>query len=203
MKSKSHLETLFASILATMTAAPRPETQFHFHPTRRWRLDFAWPRHRVAVEIDGGQFSRPKSGRIMFDTDTEKHNALTILGWRLLRYTTLDLQKRPVEMRPRNGGASGHDHAHRRARTKKYFSGRVLTGNLRAIDAAAELAATVGHLPNVFHVAIPRGMLAFAPTAMIDRRRGSWRAYWAGHVFAFIVGWSMAKLTVYMLERLL
>src|SRR5215475_3616350 len=57
-KTKSHLETLFASILATMTAAPRPDREFRFHPVRQWRIDFAWPAYRVAIEIDGGIFMR-------------------------------------------------------------------------------------------------------------------------------------------------
>jgi len=95
---KSNLETLFASILATMTKAPRPVRQFQFHPTRQWRLDFAWPRHRVAVEIDGGIFTGGGHNRgVYFSKCAEKYNALTMAGWRLLRYTTLDLKTRPMQ----------------------------------------------------------------------------------------------------------
>lgn len=57
------------------------ETEFRFHPVRLWRLDFAFPAERLAVEVDGG-VHRIK-GR--FAGDLEKHNALTLAGWRLLR----------------------------------------------------------------------------------------------------------------------
>ena len=32
-----------------------------------------------------------------FADDAEKHNAAVLLGWRLLRYTTRDLERRPVQ----------------------------------------------------------------------------------------------------------
>lgn len=37
---------------------PTPETEYRFHPKRRWRFDFAWPLHRVALEIEGGVFGK-------------------------------------------------------------------------------------------------------------------------------------------------
>jgi hypothetical protein len=52
----------------------------------------------VAVELDGGIFSGGGHNRgVHFTSDAEKQNAATILGWRLLRYTTLDLKRRPVQ----------------------------------------------------------------------------------------------------------
>ena len=33
---------------------PPPVAEHRFHETRRWRFDFAWPDHRVALEIAGG-----------------------------------------------------------------------------------------------------------------------------------------------------
>ena len=69
-------------------AAPRRE--FEFHPTRHWRLDFAWPELRAGVEVEGGIWmpgggahSRPMNIR----RDVEKGNALTMLGWHVLRVT--------------------------------------------------------------------------------------------------------------------
>jgi hypothetical protein len=75
-------------------------TEHRFHPTRRWRFDFAWPDHRVAIEIDGasgsyGRHSRPGGMR----ADHEKLNTAAVMGWRVLRVlrgeeirlTTLDL----------------------------------------------------------------------------------------------------------------
>lgn len=83
--------------------APRPEpvAEHRFHPVRRWRFDFAWPDQRVAVEIQGGTFSRGKSGHtsgVGVQRDCEKRNAATLLGWRVLFYTTKDLESRPVQV---------------------------------------------------------------------------------------------------------
>lgn len=61
--------------------------EHRFHPTRRWRLDFAWPSAKLGVEIEGGIYSRGRHGRGSgIAADIEKSNALTLLGWRLLRF---------------------------------------------------------------------------------------------------------------------
>ena len=55
--------------------------EYRFHPTRRWRLDFAFPSQRLAVEVDGrGHFA----GRMVSDYD--KQNELVRMGWRVLRF---------------------------------------------------------------------------------------------------------------------
>lgn len=64
-------------------------TEYRFHPSRRWRLDIAFPSQKVGVEIDGfGYGHQSKPGRI---ADNEKQNALVLSGWRVLRFTTADL----------------------------------------------------------------------------------------------------------------
>lgn len=65
---------------------PPYRTEFQFHPVRRWRFDYAWPEHRVALEIDGGsgawgRHSRPEGMR----GDHEKVNTATTMGWRVFR----------------------------------------------------------------------------------------------------------------------
>ena len=53
-------------------------------PSRR---DFAWPSAKLGVEIEGGIYSRGRHGRGSgIAADIEKGNALTLLGWRLLRF---------------------------------------------------------------------------------------------------------------------
>jgi very-short-patch-repair endonuclease len=64
----------------------KPVEQYAFHPTRRWRFDYAWPSHWLAVECDGGQW-QAHGGRHNTDADREKLNAAAILGWRVLRYS--------------------------------------------------------------------------------------------------------------------
>ena len=67
---------------------PTPEREFLFHPTRRWRFDFAWPEFHVAVEVDGATWSGGRHTRGKgFEADAEKLNAATSLGWRVYRYT--------------------------------------------------------------------------------------------------------------------
>ena len=62
------------------------QTEFRFHPVRRWRFDFAHPEKRVAVEIEGGVFIRGRHNRPSgFIADCEKYNEAVKLGWRVLR----------------------------------------------------------------------------------------------------------------------
>ena len=57
-----------------------------FYNGRRWRFDFAWPRRRVAVEVEGGVFSRGRHVRPSgFINDCEKYNAAALDGWTVLR----------------------------------------------------------------------------------------------------------------------
>ena len=62
-----------------------PELEYAFHPERKWRFDFAWPYKRVALEVQGGVWSRGKHGRGSgIVKDMEKANAAARLGWRVL-----------------------------------------------------------------------------------------------------------------------
>ena len=54
----------------------------------RWRFDFAKPRYKVPVEIDGGIYNRGRHVRGSgFERDTEKRNAAVMAGWRVLHFT--------------------------------------------------------------------------------------------------------------------
>ena len=63
-----------------------------FHPTRKWRFDFANPSKKIAIEFEGGIWIHGGhvrgSGIIR---DTEKYNEAQILGWKVLRYTSSTL----------------------------------------------------------------------------------------------------------------
>ena len=54
-----------------------------------FRLDFAWPAERVAIEADGRRWH---SSAVDFERDRAKSNALTEHGWRVLRVTPRDLE---------------------------------------------------------------------------------------------------------------
>lgn len=62
--------------------------EFRFHPTRKWRYDYAIPQHKIAIEVEGGVWTegrhiRPKG----FVEDMDKYNAAAVMGWRVLRIT--------------------------------------------------------------------------------------------------------------------
>ena len=63
-----------------------PLTEHRFHPTRKWRFDYAWEDHRVALEVEGGVWvgGRHTSGA-GFVKDMEKYNEAACLGWRIIR----------------------------------------------------------------------------------------------------------------------
>ncbi len=67
---------------------PVPVRELRFAPPRRWRFDWAFPLHRLAIEQEGavwtaGRHTRGKG----YVADLEKYNAATMAGWRVLRFT--------------------------------------------------------------------------------------------------------------------
>jgi very-short-patch-repair endonuclease len=62
--------------------------EYRFHPTRRWRFDFARPDIKLAIEIDGGIWTsgRHSRGKGML-ADMEKGNQAVALGWQILHFT--------------------------------------------------------------------------------------------------------------------
>ena len=63
-----------------------------FHPSRKWRFDYAVPTHKIALEVEGGVWTRGRHTRPQgFLGDVEKYNAGTLLGWRIFRVTPDDL----------------------------------------------------------------------------------------------------------------
>ncbi len=67
---------------------PIPIRELRFAPPRRWRLDFAWETNRLAVEVDGGIWTRGRHTRALgYQADAEKANHACLLGWRVLHVT--------------------------------------------------------------------------------------------------------------------
>ena len=90
--AKSKLEDKLVRILADVDV-PTYQREHRFHPTRRWRFDFAWPDHKLAVEVEGGAWTGGRHTRGSgFVADCDKYNAATVLGWRVLRFTTSHLR---------------------------------------------------------------------------------------------------------------
>ena len=87
-KSKSALrERAFLALLA-QAGIPVPIPEFRFHPTRKWRADYVWADAKLALEVEGGVWTRGRHTRgAGFLADIQKYNALACAGWRLLRVT--------------------------------------------------------------------------------------------------------------------
>jgi very-short-patch-repair endonuclease len=71
-----------------LVGLPKPSEEFRFAPPRRWRFDYAFKPQMVAVEIEGGAFTRGRHTRgAGFIADMEKYNTAVALGWKVLRFT--------------------------------------------------------------------------------------------------------------------
>lgn len=66
--------------------------EFQFHPTRKWRFDYAVPSRKVALEVEGGAWTGGRHTRAQgFIADMEKYNTAALFGWRVLRVIPDDL----------------------------------------------------------------------------------------------------------------
>jgi very-short-patch-repair endonuclease len=65
-----------------------PVCEFKFHPTRRWRLDVAFPEAKIGIELHGFRYHSSAKAR---RNDMEKSNALIQHGWRLLVFMASDV----------------------------------------------------------------------------------------------------------------
>jgi very-short-patch-repair endonuclease len=85
--AKSELEeTLLFQIKAE--GLPEPEREWRFHPTRKWRLDFAYPEKRIGIEVQGGIYVRGAHSRgTGLERDYEKLNTAQMLGWTVFQFS--------------------------------------------------------------------------------------------------------------------
>ena len=74
----------------------QPIAEYPFAKPRRFRFDFAFPIERVAVELEGGVWSGGRHTRgAGYESDCEKYNLASLLGWRVLRFTSSMLERDP------------------------------------------------------------------------------------------------------------
>ncbi|AMP15507.1 endonuclease domain-containing protein [Collimonas pratensis] len=85
-RAPSAIEELF-NFQVRALKLPTTTREHKFHPVRKWRIDFAWPGRKLAVEIEGGIWTQGRHTRgAGVRADMEKYNALASLGWTLLRF---------------------------------------------------------------------------------------------------------------------
>jgi very-short-patch-repair endonuclease len=58
----------------------------------RYKVDVGFPKPKVAIEVDGWAF---RSSQEDFQVDRERQNYISLLGWKVLRFTWLDLTEYP------------------------------------------------------------------------------------------------------------
>lgn len=116
-KAQRDLQEAYFPRFCAMHKLPSPVAEYQFHPTRRWRFDFAWRDEKVALEVEGGVFgyinpqTMRRHGRGAHGSvagilnDMEKYNEAALHGWRLLRVLpgklysqpTIDMLKRALD----------------------------------------------------------------------------------------------------------
>ena len=65
---------------------PELVRELRFHPTRRWRADFAHLPSRTLIEIEGGIYVNGRHNRgAGFAADLEKYLEASLAGWRVVR----------------------------------------------------------------------------------------------------------------------
>jgi len=69
------------------------QTEYKFHPTRKWRFDVAIPALKVAVEYEGIYGKSRHTTISGYTGDCEKYNEAVVLGWRVLRFTAKNVRK--------------------------------------------------------------------------------------------------------------
>ena len=94
-RQESELEERFVSILRDH-GLPIPQAQYGVTVGgHSYRLDFAYPEAMVAIEIDG--FSS-HSSRTAFERDRTRQNELVLVGWRVVRFTSEQLLRAPLDV---------------------------------------------------------------------------------------------------------
>jgi hypothetical protein len=84
--------TVFAALCKSF-GIPAPVPEYRFHPTRKWRADYAWPAAKIILEVEGGVWTKGRHTRgAGFLKDCEKYNAAALLGYRVLRVTPKTLE---------------------------------------------------------------------------------------------------------------
>jgi very-short-patch-repair endonuclease len=87
MVAKSNLEETLL-LLIRAEGLPEPEREWRFHPTRKWRLDFAYPDKKIGIEVQGGIYVRGAHSRgTGLERDYEKYNQAQVLGWDVYQFS--------------------------------------------------------------------------------------------------------------------
>ncbi len=100
-------EELWEQMTSDGPGIPWPQRELVFAKPRRWRFDFAWEHLLLAVEVQGGRWSKSThSGGAWQTKSFEKTNEAALRGWKILQVnaemiedgTAIALIKRALEV---------------------------------------------------------------------------------------------------------
>ena len=85
VRTPSRLERRFELLWQT-AGGPALQSEFRFHPTRKWRADYAHIESRTLIEVEGGAWVGGRHTRAAgFVADAEKYLEAALGGWRVVR----------------------------------------------------------------------------------------------------------------------
>lgn len=88
-KAKEQARKLAQLVEINLEALPGYKKEIIFHPTRKWRFDYAWSELKIALEVHGGIYTNGRHTRGSgFTEDKVKMNSAQLLGWIVIEATT-------------------------------------------------------------------------------------------------------------------
>lgn len=80
---------ILAEQLVMRAGLPEPEREIRFAKPRRWAFDLGYSDRKVAIEVEGGVWSRGRHVRPQgYMNDARKYNAAAAKGWTVYRFAT-------------------------------------------------------------------------------------------------------------------
>lgn len=87
------------ALVCRAAGLPEPVPEYRFDVTRRWKFDWAFPVEKIALEQEGGAWTRGRHTRGKgFIKDMAKYNAAAIQGWCVLRVTPDQLLTHGIDL---------------------------------------------------------------------------------------------------------
>ena len=106
---KAAYDKLHGRIMKQLVGLPKHTEEHIFHPERKWRMDYAWPECKIALEVHGATYSQGRHTRgAGFAGDREKMNEAQLHGWLVIEVATDNIKdlrgwlERAFEIRGQN-----------------------------------------------------------------------------------------------------
>ncbi len=77
------------------------QTEYRFHPERRFKFDIAFPELMIAVEYEGLVATGKKGGhqtKAGYAANCTKYNLAASMGWKVYRYTSRNYKEFTIDM---------------------------------------------------------------------------------------------------------